>query len=78
MKDDIRVELYCICNDFSFHHLPVASAIFHHLPRLDSDLKSLGGNSVPVQVRPAVPKPNNPNRTIHRIGDGFGFVVWFE
>ena len=40
------------------------------------DLKSLGGNSVPVQVRPAVPIPDNPNRTIHRIGDGFGFIIY--
>jgi len=28
-----------------------------------------------VPVRVAVPKPNNPNRTIHRIGDGFGFAM---
>ena len=43
-----------------------------------ADSKSVVGNNVPVQVRPPVPKPNNPNRTIVKVGDGFGFVVWLD
>ena len=40
------------------------------------DLKSLGGNPVPVQARLAAPHQRNPNP--FPIGDGFGFLVFFE
>ena len=38
------------------------------------DLKSLGGDTVPVQVRSAAPKHSNPN--LLPIGKMFGFVVF--
>lgn len=38
------------------------------------DSKSTAGNSVPVRVRPPVPKVDNPNH-VFPIGDGFGFFV---
>ena len=41
------------------------------------DLKSLGGNSIPVQVRSAAPDPYNPNQ-IFLVGGGFGLFVYFE
>ena len=41
------------------------------------DLKSLGGDTVPVQVRSPAPNQYNPNQ-IFLIGDGFGLFVFFE
>ncbi len=38
-------------------------------------LKSLGGNTVPVQVRSPAPNQKNPNQ-IFPIGKGFGFFVY--
>ena len=40
------------------------------------DLKSLGGNTVPVQVRSPAPKHSNPN--LLPIGETFGFVVFLK
>ncbi len=41
------------------------------------DSKSTGSDTVPVRVRPPAPNQYNPN-PIFPIGDGFGFVVFFE
>ena len=40
------------------------------------DLKSLGSDTVPVQVRSAAPKHSNPN--LLPIGETFGFVVFLK
>ena len=42
-----------------------------------ADLKSAGGDSVPVRVRLAAPNQYNPNQ-IFPVGDGFGLFVFFE
>jgi len=44
---------------------------------IDADI-SKEGKIIDISNSSPVSKPDNPNRTIHRIGDGFGFVVWFE
>ena len=41
-----------------------------------ADLKSAGGDSVPVRVRLAAPNQYNPNQ-IFPVGDGFGLFVFF-
>ena len=41
------------------------------------DLKSLGGNTVPVQVRSPAPNQKNPNQ-FFPIGKGFGFLLYFD
>ncbi len=40
------------------------------------DSGSSRGNSVEVQVLLAAPNPHNPN-TVFKIGDAFGFCVFF-
>ena len=40
------------------------------------DLKSLGGNTVPVRSRSAAPSQYNPN--LFPTGDGFGLFVFFD
>ena len=40
------------------------------------DLKSFGGDTVPVQVRSPAPKHSNPN--LLPIGETFGFVVYLN
>ena len=40
------------------------------------DLKSLGGNIVPVRSRSAAPNQYNPNQ-VFPVGDGFGLFVFF-
>ncbi len=42
-----------------------------------TDSKSVGSDTVSVQVRPPAPDNDNPNQ-IFRIGDGFGLLVWFD
>ena len=42
-----------------------------------ADLKSAGGDSVPVRVRLAAPNQYNPNQ-IFPVGDGFGLFVYFD
>ena len=41
-----------------------------------ADLKSAGGDSVPVRVRLAAPDQYNPNQ-FFPVGDGFGLFVFF-
>ena len=41
------------------------------------DLKSLGGNTVPVRARSPAPNSRNPNQIL-QIGDGFGFLLFFS
>lgn len=43
----------------------------------ETDSKSVGGNTVWVQVPPPAPNPDNPNQ-IFPVGDGFGLFVFFE
>ena len=40
------------------------------------DSKSTASDGVPVRVRPPAPKQYNPN--LFPIGDGFGFIVFFD
>ena len=40
------------------------------------DSKSTASDGVPVRVRPPAPKQYNPNP--FPVGDGFGFIVFFE
>ena len=47
----------------------------HYLTVYDENLKSLGGNTVPVQVRSPAPNQKNPNQNFP-IGKGFGFFVY--
>jgi hypothetical protein len=42
-----------------------------------TDSKSVGGDTVWVQVPPPAPKQYNPNQ-IFPVGDGFGLFVYFE
>ena len=42
-----------------------------------TDSKSVGGNTVWVQVPPSAPNQYNPNPVILQIGDGFGLFVVF-
>ena len=45
-----------------------------------TDSKSVGGDTVPVQVRPPAPNPYNPNqlRQLIPVGDGFGLLLFFD
>ena len=43
------------------------------------DSKSSGGNTVSVRPRSPAPKIGNPNRSaIIPIGEGFGFIIYFD
>ena len=59
-------------------------AMFRQLPKNDPqvpnlyfDLKSLGGDTVPVRARSPAPNSKNPNR-IFQAGVGFGFLLFFS
>ena len=42
-----------------------------------TDSKSVGSDTVSVQVRPPAPDNDNPNQ-IFLIGDGFGLLMYFD
>ena len=42
-----------------------------------TDSKSVGSDTVSVQVRPPAPDKENPNQ-IFMFGDGFGLLVYFD
>lgn len=43
-----------------------------------ADALDLGSNGNTVQVRPLLPAPNSTNPNPKPVGEGFGFVVYFD
>ena len=54
---------------------PIAAVVVESVDT--GDLKSPGSDTVRVRVPSAAPNQYNPNQ-IFPVGDGFGFIVFFE